>query len=219
MSKKSILIVAAIFFVIGINEIFSEDVVLPQYTVTNDVYKRDVKRTVDVQIYERTDKETLKALATHVREHNADFTRRAYVFFYLDRGDTNTFPYAKASFEPLESVDVYINGATPEEYQAIIDAPLPEGRIVATWYSTWGIPHKRVGYQLGDKFYIQDIFSEGSGKPVELNVVKTEYGYKLQDDGGIERGEYYVINENGDLEFWSENGNYYTTKLIEAYQQ
>ena len=36
---------------------------------------------------------------------------------------------------------------------------------------------------------------------------------KLQYEGG-KKGEYYLINSDGNLEFWSENGNYYTAPKL-----
>lgn len=63
----------------------------------------------------------------------------------------------------------------------------------------------------GGKAYMQTIYdTKGSDKEYELT--ETDEGVKLQLEDVRDSKEYYVINKAGDLEFWSENGNYLTAK-------
>lgn len=76
--------------------------------------------------------------------------------------------------------------------------------------ANWGYEYKMAAYKNDDQTYIRSIFGDGSSSDEVYEQSQSEKGIKLQDEGGKERGEYFIINHKGNLEFWSENGNYYT---------
>lgn len=69
-----------------------------------------------------------------------------------------------------------------------------------------------VGYRNGGKTFIRSTFADGSSGTKEFVTQKVSGKSVLVDAEGSDFGEYYLVNAEGDLEFWGENGNFYTAK-------
>ncbi|WVV48896.1 hypothetical protein THH46_10355 [Pseudomonas sp. NA13] len=69
-----------------------------------------------------------------------------------------------------------------------------------------------VGYRKGGKIFIRSTFTDGSSGTKEFVSKKVSGRSVLVDAEGSDFGEYYLVNVQGDLEFWGENGNFYTAK-------
>lgn len=197
-----------IFIVIGI---FSPDPSVGiDYKVTKDEAKGDVKRTVEIVLPERVDEATLKALAKAVHE---DGFERTFIGYRLE-GQEGGFYWATTNFNP--DLEISFLGSEKQAHDKLKSSEIQvEGKIVGKWLVDWGYEYKAAIYQDGNKVMMKTLFSDGSGQDSELAINQINGKTRYYDDGGKERGEYYVIATNGDLQFWSENGNYYTAPKID----
>lgn len=181
---------------------------LPKYKITEDTVKGTIKRTVEVELYSRIDEETLRALAEKIHDLSNVEVERTFIGYRVSGDHNNQSYWATTHYNP--SLEVNILGESASDYEKIKNAALPEGEVLGAWMANWGYEYKVTAYKKGDQTYIRSIFGDGSSSDEIYEQSQSEKGIKLQGEGGKERGEYFIINHEGDLEFWSENGNYYT---------
>lgn len=93
------------------------------------------------------------------------------------------------------------------------DAPVitEKRRFVGKWYSSRSYAEANIElFYAGGSLYIETYyFVDGSGGVSQVVERDTPKGRKIQTPGEV--SEYFVINADGNLEFWSDrSGNYYT---------
>ena len=108
-------------------------------------------------------------------------------------------------------------GLSGTAYNKLVNAKTEvDGEIVGKWMINRGaLEYKIVAYKKDDddKVYLVDQHLTSSTERVYKSTV-TDDGLKLVDIEGNDFGEYFIINSKGELEHWSENGNYYTAKPL-----
>jgi hypothetical protein len=106
-------------------------------------------------------------------------------------------------------LDVIIFGATQEQFKNLKSQPLDiDGELIGTWMSNNGFTSIITAYKKGDKVYVSDRYSDGSSNTQEYSMTMQDNKIRLERPNDF--GEYYLVNAQGDLEFWSKNGNFYT---------
>ncbi|WP_445768807.1 hypothetical protein [Rheinheimera sp.] len=180
---------------------------LPHYKITEDTVKGSIKRTVEVELSARTDEATLQALAKEIHGLSDANVERTFIGYRL-ANDKNQGYWATTHYNP--NLEVQILGESASDYEKIKNTASPSGEVIGSWMANWGYEYKMTAYNKDGKTYIQSVYSDGTSSDKVYEQSQSDKGIKLQDEGGKERAEYYIINQKGELEFWSENGNYYT---------
>lgn len=175
------------------------------YKVTKDHSKRNIKRAVDVLLPERIDKSTLKALAQKLYREGY---KRTFIGYRLQEDPDGPY-WATTNYNP--DLEVNILGTSKRENNKLISKPLTaDGKMLGKWVVNWGYKYKAVILESDDGIFIKTLFSDGSGNTEKLAKSTVGNTIRYYEGGGKERGEYYTISPNGDLQFWGQNGNYYT---------
>ncbi|MCV6429387.1 zinc ribbon domain-containing protein [Pseudomonas aeruginosa] len=189
----------------------------PAYTVIKDEYKRDIKRTVVVQLAERVTKDQLTALAAAIKATATQKTNLTFIGYRLVDGDAKGAYWATTHYTP--DLEVSILGLPLADYQTLsaidIAKSYPDNK--GAWLRDLGsMSHVMVLYQKGGKFFIDQLFANG-GKNTEA------YGVKKLADGSLRLEEpensfkeYYVVKTDGTLEGWGEGGRYLTLHSLEV---
>lgn len=186
---------------------------IPPYKILEDDVKRNVKRTVEVEISERMDEESLIALAEKIYALSNVKVERTFILYRLANGSDGT-AWATTHYEP--DFKVRINGATASDYERIKNTNVSEGEVLGSWMSSQGMDSKITAYKKDGQVYIRELYDIGPLYKEDPVYESTELdeGIKLQSENGKDHNEYYILNDQGNLEFWSENGNYYTAQKI-----
>lgn len=180
------------------------------YKITMDETMKDIKRTVEVVLPERVDEPTLKALAETI--HKAGF-KRTFIGYRL-KGEEDGVYWATTNYNP--NLKVSILGSEKASHNSLKSSELQvDGEFIGKWLINWGYEYKAAIYKKDDQMMMKTLFSDGSGQDVELSTNEFNGQIRYYDDVGKERGEYYIVASNGDLQFWSENGNYYSAPSVE----
>ncbi|WP_460088251.1 hypothetical protein [Pseudomonas sp. H1_B04] len=180
------------------------------YSVVSDTSKRDIKRAVEVVLDERVDQPTLEALANQIKNSNPMSFQRTFISWRI-KGEDGGGYWAKTDFDPI--LNVRFLGTTVAEYNKLkTSSTAAEGEVFGSWLSNWGTDYKMVGYRKGGKIFIRSTFKDGSSGTKEFVSKKISGRSVLVDAEGSDFGEYYLVNAKGDLEFWGENGSFYTAK-------
>lgn len=180
------------------------------YSIIKDESKGNIKRAVEVVLPERVDQPTLEALAKKIKDSNPTQFQRTFIGWRI-KGDEGGAYWAKTDYVP--ALTVQFPGSTVADYAKVkATSTTADGEVFGNWLSTWGYDYKMVGYLKDGKIFIRSTFADGSSGTKEFVAKKVSGKSVLVDAEGSDFGEYYAVSAKGDLEFWGENGNYYTAK-------
>ena len=185
----------------------------PEYKILEDTVKRNIKRTVEVELSSRMDEEALIALAEKIYAMSDAKVERTFITYRLaNEGDGTA--WATTHYNPEFKVDIV--GATASDYERIKNTDISKGEEIGSWMVSRGMDSKVTAYKKDGQVYIQELYDFGplSKEDKVYESTQLDTGLKLQDENGKDHNEYYVINKKGDLEFWSDNGNYYTAPKL-----
>jgi hypothetical protein len=182
---------------------------LPTYKIVKEETLSVVKREVDVLLEGRVSKEVLAALARKIRS-STDVYERTFIGYRI-KGENSAVYWATTHYNP--DLKIVINGGTKEEVQKMQATSLnEEGTIVGHWVVTNGYNCKMTVSILSGKYFIKTVFADGSSQKDEYKLTKENSKLRLEKPN--EFGEYFLIDLNGNLEFWDKDGKFYTaTKL------
>ena len=185
---------------------------VPSYEILEDEVQGTIKRTVEVELSSRTDEKQLKALAEQIYALKDVDVQRTFIGYRIAGEQKSQAYWATTNYDP--DLKVKIMGDSGSDYEKVKDAALPDGDVLGSWMISWGLEYKSVAYEKDGKTYMRNIHSDGSQGDELYEQSKSDKGIKLQDESGKDNNEYFIINKQGDLEFWSDNGNYYTAKKV-----
>lgn len=186
---------------------------LPEYKIVEDTVKGDIKRTVEVELSSRMDEESLIALAEKIYALSDAKIERTFITYRLASGGDGS-AWATTHYNP--EFEVNIVGATASDYERIKNTNISKGELIGSWMASRGMDSKVTAYKKDGQIYIQELYDFGplSKEDTVYESTQLDKGLRLQDESGKDHNEYFIINKNGDLEFWSENGNYYTAPKV-----
>lgn len=184
---------------------------MPEYKILEDTVRPDIKRTVKVQLPSRTDEDTLRVLAANIYALSNVNVERTFISYTIaDNDPGQSYYWATTDYDPDLRIIIYGETASDYEKTKNKNAVLPLGELVGSWMVSRGSEYKMVAYKKDGKVYIHNVFGDDSPSD-ELYELSEQYkGTWLESYEGKKLGEYFVINKEGDLEFWSDSGNYYT---------
>ena len=184
------------------------------YMVTKEESHKNVERDVEVTLVKRVDEQTLKDISKEIKDTETKNYEKTFIGYRLATGGDSFF-WATASYEPELTINII--GESVDAHDKLMSKKVSaEGSVLGKWLANNGIETKMIAYTKKGKTYMKTQYGDGASDVEECKMSVAHNGKKLQDESGTDHGEYYIINKNGDLEFWSENGNYYTAdKLIE----
>lgn len=185
----------------------------PEYKIVEDTVKRNIKRTVEVELSSRMDEEALIALAEKIYAMSDAKVERTFITYRLaNEGDGTA--WATTHYNPEFKVDIV--GATASDYERIKNTNISKGEEIGSWMVSRGMDSKVTAYKKDGQVYIQELYDFGplSKEDKVYESTNLDKGIKLQSENDKDHNEYYIINKKGDLEFWSDNGNYYTAPKI-----
>lgn len=188
---------------------------IPEFNITKDEVARSDygdKRTVEVELQSRVDEPDLRALAKQIYELSDEKFEPTFIGYRIAGDHENQTYWATTHYNPELRVD--IAGASASDYEKVKNMDLPEGEVLGSWLVSWGAEYKSTAYQKDGKTYIHNVHSDGSNGDYIYELSQSNKGTKLQDEKGKERDEYFIINNKGELEFWSGTDNYYTAPKV-----
>lgn len=176
------------------------------YKVTRDQVTTDNTRIVEVQLPKRLDKAALNDLTQALYQDGYEHTS----INYRIKDDGNAAYWATANFSP--ELVLNIVGSSVEEHARVQAQTVtsPNAKIVGTWLANLGTEYKIFIYTEGDRIFIESKDADGISRIKELYSENVGGQKRLFDDASREHGEYFVIGQDGKLEFWSQDDNFYT---------
>lgn len=182
-----------------------------EFKIRSDEKKPDIKRVVEVDLRERITEQQIKDIANEIKSNDKTLYQRTFVMFFIP--EVVGSAWASATFDP--DLNVKIFGSSKADHE-MLDAKKVdvEGNFLGQWKANWGFEYQIIFEDKNGKIFKHLIFPDSEQSPEEMTLINIDGKKAYQDESGKDHGEYYVINSNGNLEFWSENGNYYTAPKL-----
>jgi len=180
------------------------------YFVNLDEELPPYKRTVEVTLYQRVNEDTLEKIALAIKADGQRSVERTFIGYRLEQQDPDTAYWGTTHYNP--ELRVHVSGLTAKQYDTYLNYDLSQDyeQILGSWLVERGTNAVIVAFEKDGQVYI-DYFYPGEG------AFGHAYERQELENGGLrlqqaddEFGEYFVVTADGDLQFWSDNGNYYT---------
>lgn len=132
--------------------------------------------------------------------------RRFFIFIQLQK---TSGAWAISHFDP--ELEIQILGSTSQQEENAKANVVEENNyeIVGKWREERYTSSNYIIFKKDSKIFIRTIYINGQTSDEELKEKKNNYGIRFDYKGGGKNGEYFILNNDGNLEFYnSENKNF-----------
>ncbi len=167
------------------------------------------KNQLTVEINKKLTEGQIATLAEELFQ-SKDKQRRFYLYYLLPGMKVGSGAWAISHFDPDLKIEI-IGATSQEEADANSLANIVEGEIVGKWHEEQNTSANYIIFKKDNKIFLRTIYKRGQMPDEELKKKKVgtvnRYDYK---DGGT-NGEYFILNDRGELEFYNEENIMFTT--------
>jgi len=216
--KSEFLLIATVSFIIsfiscGIEDAQETDVTKSQYTIINEETLTDIKTMIDIRLESEVDEETLYKIANELREDGRRKYQRVFINYYLPDMEVGSGAWATSHFNL--DLDVKILGLSKKEKSQLLeDTASSEGNLIGRWIdNSPGLSGVYSISRNGNIFELSIKFKDGSELTRKL-IEKNIGGQKRWMEEDNDFGEYYVLNNDGTLSQYDNEGLFRTLPIV-----
>jgi hypothetical protein len=169
------------------------------------------KNNIEVKLNKKVDEKILKEIALEIRKDRKQYDK-LWIFYHIPNM-TSGMAWATTHFTP--DLEVQIIGSTETEDQETSKTTNIDGEILGKWRSEKSLMGAALilfKNQEG-KLMMRIVFKNGSTMDSEIVESKQDGKTKYQDDN--EHGEYYILESNGNLGMYGNDGKFDEAVKIE----
>lgn len=176
-----------------------------QYTIINEEKYLDIKTSIDVRLKSEVDEQTITQIAKELEKERRGKYKRIFINYYLEGMKVGEGAYALSHFNP--NLEVQILGFTKEEKTKLLENTSPlESNLIGRWIDN--TPYSGGVITISRNANILELsikYKDGSKSSKKL-IEKIVNGQKrwIEEDNVF--GEYYVLNNDGNLSFYDTEG-------------
>jgi len=156
----------------------------------------------------------LRNIAYKMKAQDPRNYERIFICYYLPDMKVGSGAWATTHFNP--ELEVKIIGLTAEQENTL--RQLPEDAsldVIGSWLDDTPYLGCRINiFRKDGKIYMENTYKDGSSSIKEIIKKSSERGRKFERKEGSDVGEYYLIDNQGNLQFWDEEGIISTAKKI-----
>jgi len=191
----------------------------PAEKVTYSIIKSSVlpgiKRSLDVRLSRKVPKADLHDIALELRAQDSRHYERTFICYYLPGMVVGSGAWATTHFNP--NLDVRILGMTVEQESMLKEKADDSSRQVIGRWLDEGILNRRITFFKQDgRLIMERLWSDGSRGTDDIIETSSNRGRMFQSTkGGGDAGEYYLIDNQGNLQLWDRDGLVFTARRID----
>lgn len=160
---------------------------------------------IDIKLNKMVAENVLKEISMELHRDRKQYDR-LWISYSIPQTETSEFTWATANFTP--SLEVEIFGLTEEKEKVLANVTVDASKIIGKWRdNTPSAESSMVIYKENGKLKLKTTYYDGSSWIEEMvqkqSNNKTHYYYV--DDS---RGEYFVVEKNGNLGMYSSDGKF-----------
>lgn len=186
----------------------------PIYSIINIDTSGYHRRSIDVRLKEPISESTLRNIALELKAKDPRYYERTHICYLLPGMELGKGAWATTHFEP--DLKIQINGFTAEQEKALREKPNDASRkIIGCWLDTSLYTGGRITiFSKNEKHFLEKIYSDGSGSPKEFLADFSNNRTTFREIGNNPAGEYYLIDKQGNLQLWDNEGIIWTARKI-----
>lgn len=194
-----------------IQEAIPEDL---EYEVVNEDVFRDDRRSLDVRLSRKVSEEALTALARKLEGGASQDFDRTFIVYYLPDMKIDAGGWATTHFTP--DLEVEVLGLPAGKDSRVQEAREKYGEsLIGVWENNQpGSAATFVLFETGMGFGLEEIFSDGSSRTIQLQEQPADDGRRFKDPENTV-GEYWMLR-NGRLELHDPMGVVFTARPIDG---
>jgi len=181
--------------------------------IDSDTYL-DYKRSLDVRLNKKVSEEILRAIALKLKSQDSRKYERTFICYYLPDMEVGAGAWATTHFNP--DLEVRIQGLTAEQEKALKQQPDdPSREVIGSWLDESPFIGSRITiFRQNNKLFIENTYKDGSSGKKEIIEELSGKDRRFQKKEGSSVGEFYLIDSQGNLQMWDEEGIITTARKI-----
>ena len=179
------------------------------YTILEETPNEAISKcNLDIQLSRKINKKELTALANELRSTREQYNH-LWIGYTLENMKVGSGAWATTHFTP--NLEVQILGATADEEKELneLSRNIEGGKILGQWFEQLSAS-TYVYYEKNRKSYMKTVFKDKSSMESEVKKKNVKNGVRL-DDPENTHGEYRIIADNGNLEFYNKENKKFAT--------
>ena len=183
-----------------------------KYVITKDESNVALeKNQIYVQLSEKLTEGQIATLAEELF-NSKDKQRRFYIYYSLINSNDDEMVWAISHFDP--ELEITINGSTAtQEIKVKENASKVDGKIIGMFYEEEFTSASYTVFEKDNKIFVKNLLKNGQSTQNEMIESKVENGKKLEFKDGLYNGEYYILTNNNQLEFYNKENKNFTTAI------
>jgi len=190
------------------------------YSIVDSYILPGIKRSLVVRLNKKVSEETLRNIAFKLKVQDPRYYVRTFISYNLPGMKLNSGAWATTHFDP--NLEVRILGVTLEQEEFFRrDAANSPQSVIGTWlYEMFGVAQRFnmsrtwTIYRQDNSFYIKTAYTDGSGGTTLIEEKPHSRGRFFQTEKQITDGEYFLLDGQGDLQWWDKEGWIATAKKL-----
>lgn len=181
--------------------------------IDSDTYL-DYKRSLDVRLNKKVSEETLRAIALKLKSQDPRSYERTFICYYLPEMKVGAGAWATTHFNP--DLEVRIQGLTAEQEEALKRQPAdPSREVIGSWLDESPFIGSRITiFRQNGRLFMENAYKDGSSGKKEIVERLSGKDRRFQGKEGSSVGEFYLIDSQGNLQMWDEEGIISTARKI-----
>jgi hypothetical protein len=162
------------------------------------------KDNIQIELNKKVSKEILKEIALEIRKNRKEYNK-LWIFYHIP-DMTDGMAWATTHFTPDLTIEII--GSTEEQDKATSQTTDIPGEILGKWRSEKSLMGGTlILYKNSDnKIKMRIIFKDGSSMESEVRTSTIDGKTRYDDDN--EHGEYYILETNGNLGMYGNDGKF-----------
>lgn len=162
------------------------------------------KNNIEIQLNKKIDEKILKEIALEVRKDREEYNN-LWIFYRIPQM-TEGMAWATTHFTP--ELEVKILGSTEIQDKKTAKTDNIEGEILGKWRSEKSLMGATLMFfkNKKGKLNMRITFKDGGNMDSEIKETKESGKTRLEDSNG--HGEYYILESNGNLGMYGNNGKF-----------
>ena len=172
------------------------------------------KRSLDVRLNKKVSEKTLRAIALKLKAQDSKNYERTFICYYLPNMEVGASAWATTHFNP--NLEVRIQGLTTEQEKFLKQHPDdPSREVIGSWLDETPYMGRRITiFRQNGKLFMESVWYDGSRGKKEIVEKLSGRKRTFRRKEGSSVGEFYLIDNQGNLQMWDEEGIISTAKKI-----
>ncbi len=186
------------------------------YSIIDSSTFLDYKRSLDVRLNKKVSEAILRTIALKLKAQDLRHYERTFICYYLPDMEVDAGAWATTHFNP--NLKVKILGMTADQEKALKQLPDdPSREVIGIWLdeSLFGMGNRITIFRQNRKLFMENMYTDGSSGKKEIVEKSSGRGRRFQRKEGSSVGEFYLIDNQGNLQLWDEEGIIKTAKSID----